>query len=100
MSRFFVGQRVRIKWSLNWPEIAGDEGRILGVSPDRGVEGLSDWEVSVDRWRGAIAPSPGMNGATKFCPSSGQLEPILPEGHQPSEFTTLQDLLASLEVTA
>ena len=28
MSRFYVGQRVRIKWSLGWPELAGQEGTI------------------------------------------------------------------------
>lgn len=33
-------------------------------------------------------------------PTFDQLVPIQPEGHQPSEFTTLADLLDSLKVSA
>lgn len=97
MSRFYVGQRVRIKWSVAWPELAGQEGRIVGLSDDDGIEGCSEWDVAPDCWGTPDAPWEGVNGADWFAPNSRQLEPIQPEGAQPSEFKTLQDLLTSLE---
>lgn len=92
MSKFFVGQRVRIV-GRDWHgpadlHPAGKEGRIVGKgrgSPRTGI--AYEWELDVP-------------GYSWFLADSDDLEPVLPEGHQPSEFTTLHDLLASLEVTA
>lgn len=98
MSRFYVGQRVRIKWSKHWPELGGQEGRIVGRPMTRGSEGGSDWRVAPDCWGTESAPRPGLYGRIGyFAPGSDQLEPIQPEGAAPSEFKTLHDLLSSLE---
>lgn len=102
MAKFFVGQRVRIKYSIGWPELAGTEGRI--VPPPTEMPAFEnphgrEWACAPDAWGGVPYQSP-MPGFNWFAPNEDQLEPILPEGHQPSEFTTLHDLLASLEVTA
>lgn len=100
MSAFFVGQRVRIVWSAGWPELAGCEGRIVGFATlTVGLNiGESAYSVAPDRWGSPIAPTIGMNGGIAFAALSDQLEPILPEGAAPGEFTTLADLLASLNV--
>ncbi len=76
MSHFYVGQRLRIKWSRNWPDLAGKEGAIVEASEDGGLNGTSEWIVAPDCWGVAIAPHPGLNGAARFGPSSSQLEPI------------------------
>lgn len=100
MSRFFVGQRVRILWSLGWPELAGQEGRIVARSPTPGIERRSEWLVAPDCWGTFIAPVRAPSGGKRFGPCSDQLEPILPEGHAPSEFASLRDLLDALEAHA
>jgi hypothetical protein len=88
---FFIGQRVRVvgtEWNGIGPKPTGKEGRITG----RGFTSLTsgrryDWELHVP-------------GYAWFCADTGELEPILPSGAHPSEFTTLHDLLNSLEGVA
>ena len=82
MKRLFVGCRVRILWSLGWPELAGQEGRITAPAWDGGVTGRSQWIVAPDCWGSPIAPPTGNNGGNCFAPNSNSLEPIIPEGHQ------------------
>lgn len=98
MSKFFVGQRVRILYSNCWPELAGSEGRIIGFEAPRA--GIDDphGEVGVapDMWGSSLAPWPGLNGGSWFYPNTSQLEPILPEGSAPSEFT-FQQLMDNLQ---
>lgn len=86
MSAFFVGQRVRIIYSHGWPELAGEEGRIVGRPDNRGVDGTSEWWVAPDCWGSKIAPRAGDNGANAFAPNGSQLEPIVPEGMQPAKW--------------
>jgi hypothetical protein len=69
MSRFFVGQRVRIKWSRNWPYLGGQEGIIVKRCDPDVEEG--DWVVAPDCW-GDVKP---MGDDSEFGPSEEQLEP-------------------------
>ena len=68
MAKFYVGQRVRIKWCDHHPEIAGKEGMIIGKFHIKG----HDWEVAPDCWGSSRSPS----GVGIFAPVSDQLEPI------------------------
>lgn len=79
----FIGAKVRILWSREWAELGGETGIIVGISKTKGVNGTSEWIVSPDIWGSPYAPRKADNGATRFGPSSAQLEPILPEGAQP-----------------
>lgn len=93
MAKFFVGQRVRIVRVQRRPEWLGAEARVTTI--ERG------WRC-IDTGRefyGAVGLDLTDGGRPVFAPTDW-LEPILPEGAAPSEFTTLADLLASLEVTA
>lgn len=76
MTTFRVGQRVRIKWSNGWPELAGETGTIVRRSIDGGLTGRSEWSVAPDVWGTYIAPRPSPNGGLGFGPSSDQLEPL------------------------
>jgi hypothetical protein len=83
MSKFFVGQRVRVI-DCEDPCIEGEEARIIGESI---YEGVDCWDVE------AI----GRNDL--YCEkweADWILEPILPEGSAPSEFT-FQQLMDSLQ---
>lgn len=104
MAKFFVGQRVRVKWVLTAKNasLVGAETHIVTAIP------LIRW---TDGYEGSGYVLHCKKEERKFDPSKNkilcegiwresQLEPILPEGAAPSEFTTLADLLASLEVTA
>lgn len=78
MARFRIGMCVRIKYSIGWPELAGEEGTIvepstIGVGPCLGRKG---WRVSPDIWGSYRAPYESLYGATYFCPIEDQLEPI------------------------
>ncbi len=77
MAKFFVGQRVRIRWSDAWPELAGAVGTIVSasnmVNPHTGYQG--DWEVSPDAWWSSM--SPDQSGI--FVPCEEQLEPATDE---------------------
>lgn len=76
MTVFRVGQRVRIKWSMGWPELAGGTGTIVQRAPHGGRTGLSEWSVAPDVWGTHVAPRPGRLGGTYFAPNSSQLEPL------------------------
>lgn len=80
MSKFFVGQRVRIRYMRTsyWRVLAGREARVVGVGPyasgDGGYTMPGDYRVQVDGDAG--------------CPAqvlADQLEPILPDGHRAGE---------------
>lgn len=84
MAQFRVGQRVRIKWSIGWPELAGQEGRIEGVcritvGPSVGDFGFS---VAPDSWGSPLAPRKGRNGGTRFAALHEQLEPLTDDRNQ------------------
>ncbi len=85
MATFFVGQRVRILFSNHWPQLAGQEGRIVRQANGRvdvyGVRGA--WVVAPQCWNSEYPPY----GAGHFAPHESQLEPILPEGHRAGDFS-------------
>lgn len=75
MARFFPGQRVRIKWSINHPELAGTEGETVRRSSQIGfIDGSApdgtNWIVKTDLWHSEFNTDGLM-----FCPSESQLEP-------------------------
>lgn len=79
MSRFFLGQRVRIKWSVTWPWLAGTEGLIVDfANPKRCVKGhKGDWIVTPDGYDGPRLPDADSEvGYSTFAPTSEQLEPL------------------------
>src|SRR5690606_20710857 len=102
MAKLFVGCRVRILWSNSWPELAGEEGRIIGCDMTNALGPDCEWEVAPDCWGTSLAPRLGIRGAGRFAPSSSQLEPILPEGAAPSEYSyeELMDNLKQMETEA
>lgn len=87
MSRFFVGQRVRVKWCMALPELGGRETRITGPMIE-----------FFNAFTGRESEGYPVELHPNFYPAPHQLEPILPEGAAPSEFTTLADLLSSLSI--
>jgi hypothetical protein len=97
MAKFYVGQRVRILYSNGWPELAGQEGRIVSAATSRGIEGKSEWQVAPDAWGTDIAPRRSPNGGRSFGPHSSQLEPILPDGHRACDDDFKRDLDKLLE---
>lgn len=69
MSKFFVGQRVRILWSRGWPELGGQEGRVVSIGLTRNILGeLSDCEVAPDAWGTSLAPYRSPDGGDVFAP--------------------------------
>lgn len=80
MSRFFVGQRVRLSWKRDGSTSStpiGQTGTIVRKGPwapgelsNLGGDVLVQWD--------------GLTSATAIY---SQLEPILPSGHQPSEYS-------------
>lgn len=93
MSKFFVGQRVRIVRAKTAIECIGREGRIIGplcVARNRKCGIWEGFPTEVDGI-GHIDPE-GMSYV--FRPE--YLEPILPEGSAPSEFT-FQQLMDNLQ---
>ena len=99
MSKFFVGQRVRmaraVKVSRN-----GKEGRIAEFYPQElpangGVVNCAvDWDDGDSDLRYC-----GIEGNTNLATHTDQLEPILPSGHRASDFANVIDLLDSLKRT-
>lgn len=75
MAKFFVGQRVRIKYSTTWPELNGTEGRIVDLNDISA-------EVAPDCWGTSDCPYP-QYGADYFGPYLYQLEPIVDDGSVP-----------------
>ena len=94
MAKFFVGQRVRIVYSIGWPELRGKEGHVVGRELiDTGVHaGMEGYSVAPDVWGSTRAPVLGAHGCTDFCACADQLQPILPSGAAPSEYS-LTELL-------
>jgi hypothetical protein len=87
MSGFFIGQRVRIRWSLTWPDLNGQTGRITAKISDAQRRYLpaghsGQWEVAPDAWGGSASP----DGLGFFFPASEQLDPLTPEGMHPAEW--------------
>ena len=74
-----MGQHVRIKYSLGWPELDGTEGTVTSLNPSgywvTSPDG-TNVRVAPDMWGSEKAPSPSLQGATTFSPSASQLEPI------------------------
>lgn len=93
MSGFFVGARVRIIGGCR-KDFIGVATRIVGERVSR--ESLCPtWELDVAN------PLTGYGWLVSKENAGDVLTPILPEGQQPGEFTTLQDLLHELNgVTA
>ena len=87
MARLHVGMLVRIRWSLTWPSLNGQQGRIVATIPDENRRYLpqghsGEWEVAPEAWGGSASP----DGLGFFYPASEQLEPAQPEGMQPAEW--------------
>lgn len=95
MKKLFIGCRVRILYSDSWPELAGEEGRVVSRVTGGGITGREEWHVAPDRWGSEHAPTLGRLGGTRFSPNSDQLEPILPDGHQASTMSH-EELMTSL----
>lgn len=100
MAKFFVGQRVRLVVSRN-PKNIGVEGRIscigawkhgdiLPCGSQYGSDASADLYVDWDRHVEA-----GISSYKSGPIQSFRVEPILPEGSAPSEFT-FQQLMDSL----
>lgn len=88
MAKFYVGQRVRILYSNNWPELKDQQGRITDsvttfskTHPSFRVAAVSEWIVAPDAWGSCFSPRVGFsdgNGPNRcFAPNSSQLEPIV-----------------------
>lgn len=93
MAKFFVGQRVRVVHSDYVPECIGLEARVVGPLEHCLRSSGEEWDgypIEVD---GIGTRSP--RGGRLVFPSS-YVEPILPEGSAPSEFT-FQQLMDSLQ---
>lgn len=81
MARFYPGCRVRIKWSVNWPELAGQEGVIWDLSGVRfslPVLEAGTWLVAPDSWTTPVCPFM-TEKAQLFGPHESQLEPLYPD---------------------
>lgn len=81
MSKHFVGQRVRIVYAKSPRN--GCEARITGRSYSNHTHyGLGHyWDCDVDGWGNRSSDG------TRFAYMDDQLEPIIPEGAAPSEYT-------------
>jgi hypothetical protein len=97
MSRFFVGQRVRLARPLN-PKNKGWEGRVVYVGAVATGQEIGGFRMKPVRVCNCAVLWDQSGFTHPQC--TDQLEPIQPEGSQPSEFTTLHDLLTSLEGVA
>lgn len=93
MKILYTGQRVRILFSYEWPELDNTEGMVLGPSP---TGGTCEWDVVPDLWGTHCCPSaPDF----AFCPSSDQLEPILKPDATPCDAAFKEEMDALLERT-
>lgn len=81
MAKFYIGCRVRIKWSDSWPELAGEVGTIVGTDTYQDwhpESGKACWVVAPDCWGTCIAPMPAEHSGhivNRFGPCEEQLEP-------------------------
>lgn len=92
MSKFFLGQRVRVVGAESFPEVIGAETRILAMeqsaySVTKNVvrHGLIRVDLRIEAYPDQFV-----------CVMPEWIEPILPEGAAPSEFTFHQ-LMDSLQ---
>jgi hypothetical protein len=105
MAKFFVGQRVRLVRPLS-PSNQGATGRIIHLGSWRYGDSLPDGYIYTGVFSDCVVcfdqllkDASGVV-AREFPTMTDRLEPITPEGSAPSEFTTLHDLLESLEGVA
>ena len=87
MAGFHVGMLVRIRWSLTWPGLNGQQARIVGKIPEEHRRYLppghsGEWEVAPEAWGGSASP----DGLGFFYPAGEQLEPLHPDGMQRAEW--------------
>lgn len=84
MANFFVGQKVRV--NCDFSEFHGIETRVVGLQ-------VAGWDDESGDYLGIQVDLVFEDGPVVF--ESHELEPILPEGAQPSEFsfTELMDNL-------
>lgn len=90
MSKFFVGQRVRHRYSCTGRVPAGAEGSVAEIDPGHEtLDGVGDCRVLWD----------GLD-ATNLWSVFDQLEPILPSGHRSGDYSypELMDRLKAGEV--
>lgn len=93
VKNLYVGCRVRILWSENFPELNGTEGLIIAHDPPKQIydKNAGEWVVSADLWGSHISPKMDfefgphtgwqiIHCMRQFCPHSEQLEPIVPDG--------------------
>lgn len=82
MTRFFVGQRVRVKYVIDKANngLVGAEGVVTELQDFTSVGGYVGYGLDI----AGIKFVPGLGWVAW---SQEQLEPILPSGHQPSEYT-------------
>lgn len=90
MSRFFVGQRVRILWSKNYPELIGEQGEIVAQEsgdphPETGY--IGDWVVAPDCWGTHLVPG----GKNRFSPREKNLAPVY-DGHEKTSWDAMKGL--------
>ena len=97
----FIGARVRILWSNNFPELAGEEGRIIGKQDSGGRYNAGMWNVAPDIWgsdsKPGLQPDPD-SYPNRFAPHSEQLEPILPESAKPLGYS-FEQMISEFGVT-
>lgn len=95
MARFFVGQRVKVVQSI-WPQNMGVEGTILhtgvwkngDVLPSGRMLSISSGATYVDLYVSWDRPVFAGGSDRQQAPiNSSRVEPILPEGAAPGEFT-------------
>jgi hypothetical protein len=99
MSKFAIGQRVRLVRPIKVFSRAGMTGRIRELYPEAPSRSGPSINCNVD-WDDGSRDGLLLDGFNGFGCHTDQLEPITPKGAQPSEFTTLHDLLNSLEGVA
>jgi len=85
MAKFFVGQRVKIIWSKYYPQYIGKQTRITS-----GLYEATNTYTGKKYFCYTVDIDPG------FGPTPEQLEPILPGGHKPSEYS-YEQLMDSLK---
>lgn len=99
MSKFYVGQRVRILWSVGWPELNGTIGVIFAsASHGKCPEGLplsfvGEWLVIPNIWPDGHHPAQRSHSGGKcwFTPDSEQLAPAY-DGNEKVSWESMKDL--------
>lgn len=92
MSRFFVGQRVRLVRPVKRIEKTGATGRIRGFNPSAVVPGVGAISVVLVDWDDGERDGPRRLGFSGWATDPNSIEPILPSGHRAGDYS-LSDLL-------